>query len=91
MLGVKFNVFRQATWLENLFLRAKKYDYRTGMLTAGLPMFATITVLWGVSIVIMDQQLEMAHKRLQTVTQRELTLQQEHESLKKFLYKKTGY
>merc|ERR1712151_650491 len=88
MLGVKHNVFKYAhghPFFRYYWRRIKRFDERTGMLTAGIPlsiiMVATITV----ATVIIDRQMELRDMRQRTISQREANLEEEHEALREFL------
>lgn len=59
--------------------------YNSSTPTAGAPLFVMCVALTAVSTVVLDQQMEMRHARLASITNREMTLQQEHDTLKKFL------
>mmetsp|Transcript_44877 Transcript_44877/g.83882 ORF Transcript_44877/g.83882 Transcript_44877/m.83882 type:complete len:117 (-) Transcript_44877:76-426(-) len=88
MLGVRYDVFKRAhghPLARYAWRRIKRFDERTGMLTAGLPLGVTLLATITVSTIILDRQLELRDLRQRTITQRELSLEQEHEALREFL------
>merc|ERR1740121_1213941 len=88
MLGVKFNVFRQAQALPIVryyYRRIKRFDEQTGMISAGLPLAVTMLATLTVSTVILDRQLELRDMRERSISAREASLEQEHQAMRDFL------
>ncbi|CAE7453221.1 unnamed protein product, partial [Symbiodinium microadriaticum] len=88
MLGIKYDVFKRAQsfpFVRYWWRRALRFDERTGMLTAGIPLtialFASITV----TTIILDRQFELRDLRARTISQREATLEEEHRAMREFL------
>mmetsp|Transcript_97597 Transcript_97597/g.119545 ORF Transcript_97597/g.119545 Transcript_97597/m.119545 type:complete len:109 (-) Transcript_97597:161-487(-) len=88
MLGIKYNVFRKAQsfpLLRYWYRRAVRFDERSGMLTAGLPLLVTLFAAITVTTIILDRQLEMRDMRARSISKREATLEEEHQAMREFL------
>mmetsp|Transcript_74118 Transcript_74118/g.171924 ORF Transcript_74118/g.171924 Transcript_74118/m.171924 type:complete len:109 (+) Transcript_74118:36-362(+) len=88
MLGVKYNVFRRAQShpkVRFMWRRMLRFDEQTGMLTAGMPLAVTMVAMIAVSTVILDRQLELRDLRARSLSQREASLEEEHQAMREFL------
>mmetsp|Transcript_75914 Transcript_75914/g.167533 ORF Transcript_75914/g.167533 Transcript_75914/m.167533 type:complete len:109 (-) Transcript_75914:161-487(-) len=88
MLGIKYNVFRKAQsfpLLRYWYRRAVRFDERSGLLTAGLPLTVTLFAAITVTTIILDRQLEMRDMRARSISRREATLEEEHRAMREFL------
>ncbi|CEM06723.1 unnamed protein product [Vitrella brassicaformis CCMP3155] len=65
--------------------RAKRFDKRTGLLSAGVPSLVMLFVATAAGVVVIDRQFEIRDLRVRSIGQRELSLQEEHDRMVKFL------
>jgi len=88
MFGIKYQIFsRSKTRLDFVVHRLRRFDSRTGMLSAGLPLTVIMTALIGVSTIIIDKQFEMRTTRGKTVTDREMQNEREDRMMEAVLAK----
>mmetsp|Transcript_86976 Transcript_86976/g.246256 ORF Transcript_86976/g.246256 Transcript_86976/m.246256 type:complete len:110 (-) Transcript_86976:208-537(-) len=87
MLGIKFDVFRrtQNPFIRYWWRRVQRFEERTGMLTAGLPLAVTMIASLTVSTIILDRQFELRDMRARSMSLREATLEEEHKAMQEFL------
>ncbi|CAE8590370.1 unnamed protein product [Polarella glacialis] len=88
MLGIKFDLFKRAQSFP-LFTfwwrRMKRFDERTGMLTAGIPLTVTLFATITVTTIILDRQFELRDMRARSISRREANLEEEHKAMREFL------
>ncbi|CAK9108315.1 Hypothetical protein SCF082_LOCUS50384 [Durusdinium trenchii] len=88
MLGIKYDIFRKAQSFPLLrfwYRRAVRFDERSGLLTAGLPLLVTLFAAISVTTTILDRQFEMRDMRARSVSRREQSLEEEHQAMREFL------
>ncbi|KAL8431513.1 hypothetical protein Efla_000559 [Eimeria flavescens] len=80
---------RRLTHLRRTYTRTKfkvlRFDRRTGFFSAGLPMAALLGSTVAAGTFILDKQMEVRHWRKQSLSERELQQQEQHEQLLLFL------
>jgi hypothetical protein len=64
-----------------------RFDARTGLLTAGLPLGIMMVTMITVGTIIIDKQFELRDMRVQSITNRELQNEREHKIMTKLLKK----
>ena len=76
--------------MRNLHLwkqRFWRHEGRFGLVTSGLPLFAMCYFMMYVGVVVMDKQAEHRYLRVQSLTNRELSLREEYEAMQDLLRK----
>mmetsp|Transcript_84480 Transcript_84480/g.176798 ORF Transcript_84480/g.176798 Transcript_84480/m.176798 type:complete len:109 (-) Transcript_84480:46-372(-) len=88
MLGVRHDVFKRAQshpWIRYWWRRSVRFDKRTGMLSAGIPLSITMIVTIAAATIMIDRQFELRDMRARTISKREASLEEEHEAMREFL------
>jgi len=88
MLGIKYNIFsRPKTTFDYVLHRLTRFDSRTGLLSAGLPLAIMMGTMITVGTIVIDKQFELRDMRIKSMTNRELQNEREHKMMEKFLRK----
>ena len=64
-----------------------RFEGRFGLVTSGIPLIAMCYFMMYVGVVVMDKQAEHRYMRVQSLTARELSLQEEHDAIRDMLLK----
>lgn len=64
-----------------------RFEGRFGLVTSGIPLIAMCYFMMYVGVVVMDKQAEHRYMRVQSLTARELSLKEEHETMREMLLK----
>lgn len=75
-LGCKYSRYK---------FRVLRFDRRTGFFSAGLPMTLLLVSTIAAGTLIIDKQMEVRYWRRQSLSERELQIQDQHQQLMRFL------
>lgn len=64
-----------------------RFEGRFGLVTSGIPLMGACYFLMYVGVVVMDKQAEHRYMRVQSLSTRELSLQEEYEAIQSMLLK----
>ncbi len=64
-----------------------RFEGRFGIVTSGIPLMAACYFLMYVGVVVMDKQAEHRYMRVQSLSTRELSLQEEYDAIQSMLLK----
>lgn len=64
-----------------------RFEGRFGLVTSGIPLIAMCYFMMYVGVVVMDKQAEHRYMRVQSLTARELSLKEEHDTMRAMLLK----
>lgn len=64
-----------------------RFEGRFGIVTSGIPLIAMCYFMMYVGVVVMDKQAEHRYMRVQSLTNRELSLKEEHDAIRDMLLK----
>ncbi len=74
--GFRF-VRRLKTWKRQFW----RFEDRFGLVTSGIPLFAMCYFMMYVGVVVLDKQAEHRYLRVQSLTNRELSLKEEYDAM----------
>jgi hypothetical protein len=74
----KWKLFARKFW---------RFEGRFGLVTSGIPLIGMCYFMMYVGVVVMDKQAEHRYMRVQSLTNRELSLKEEHEAMREMLLK----
>ncbi len=72
----KWRIFAKKFW---------RFEGRFGLVTSGIPLIAMCYFMMYVGVVVMDKQAEHRYMRVQSLTNRELSLKEEHDAMRELL------
>lgn len=64
-----------------------RFEGRFGLVTSGIPLMGACYFLMYVGVVVMDKQAEHRYMRVQSLSTRELSLQEEYDAIQSMLLK----